>query len=181
MPTVFNGPSRLITLDSPTSSVLNVSVERLYSEWKEWWLIGDNSKFVPAFDNSVGGDPLLPGLNAGAYFFLNNETQLGQDGWRLTSTDEDQTINLTGNLIATDPDTTLILPTAGRSVLYLGLQPITQGLREVIQDLNLIRQIVGGRAEVSMDDRTVTVYDADDVTVLRTFDISADGRIRVIL
>jgi hypothetical protein len=38
--------------------------------------------------------------------------------------------------------------------------------------------MLAGRAVVSVDDLTVTIYDEDDVTVLKTFDISADGRIR---
>jgi len=176
MPT-FDGQNLTITLDAPTSSVLNQNVEAdLYSEWKSWARTSDNLKFPPAFDNSVGGDLLIPGLNSGAYFFLRNDL-----GWRIISSDEDQTVNYAGNLIAADPDTTLILPTPGRTVLHLGLQPVTQGLREVLTDLNLIRQVVAGRCVVSTDDLTVTVYDVDDVTILRQFSISADGRLRGVL
>jgi hypothetical protein len=48
------------------------------------------------------------------------------------------------------------------------------------EDLHLIKGLVGGDAEVSLDDQTVTIYD-NDVSprqVLAVYNISADGRIR---
>jgi hypothetical protein len=171
---IFDGANKLITLDAPTGGILNVSVEQdLYSDWKEWVLLSDNAKFLPAFSNSVGGDPLGTGLNAGAYFFLNNDI-----GWRIISSDEDQEARYFGNLVPIDVGLPIIIPTPGRTVLHLGLQPITQGTVDVLRELNVIRQIVGGRAVVSVDDLTITVYDEDDITILRTFSISADGRLR---
>ena len=170
----FDGANKVITLDAPTSGILEVDVQTdLYSEWKVWVQQSDNSKFLPAFSNSVGGDPLGGGLNAGAYFFLNNDL-----GWRIISTDEDQEVRYFGNLVPNDVSLPIVNATPGRTVLHLGLQPITQGIVEVLQDLNVIRQIVGGRAVVSMDDLTITIYDEDDVSILRTFSISSDGRIR---
>jgi len=45
-------------------------------------------------------------------------------------------------------------------------------------DVRLIKQMTSGNATVAVDDLTVTVLDEDDVTVLATFSLSADGRIR---
>jgi hypothetical protein len=239
--THFNGPQRLITLDTPTGGVLSVSVEiNLYSEWKEWVrgnysfntetdvngtteritytdhslhtgqrvfyyndggseniglvdgteyfvraddasgdrntfelydteanaeagpgttgrmnltasgvgngethrITADNSKFVNAF-RTIGGDPLAAGLDAGPYFFLQNQAILAadplpaRDGWRIVSTDEDQTINYQGNLIPEDSAVPIINVTTGRSVLHLGLQPITQRIDEVLSAAQL--------------------------------------------
>jgi hypothetical protein len=51
----------------------------IYSSWKEWTSLRDNSKYIPAF-RTTGGDPLPGGISLGAYFFLQN--QPGYD-WRL--------------------------------------------------------------------------------------------------
>jgi hypothetical protein len=77
---------------------------------------------------------LAAGLEAGPYFFLQNQTGFG---WRIISTDEDQTINYQGNLIPEDASLPIINVTTGRSVLHLGLQPITQRIDEVLSAAQL--------------------------------------------
>lgn len=91
-------------------------------------LLVDNSKWLNAF-RTVGGDPLTPGVEAGAYFFMQN--QAGYD-WRIISTDEDQTVNYNGNLVGEDPALSLIVATPTRTVLHLGLQPVTQRVDEIL-------------------------------------------------
>jgi hypothetical protein len=91
-------------------------------------ITADNSKWLPAF-RSAGGDPLTPGVEAGAYFFLQN--QVGAD-WRIISTDEDQTVNYNGNLVGEVSAVSLIVATPGRTVLHLGLQPVTQRVDEIL-------------------------------------------------
>lgn len=173
--TTFDGPNLLITLDNPTAGVLGVDIQRdLYSEWKDWVKIGDNAKYLPAFATS-GGEPVTNALDAGSYFFLQNQL-----GWRIISSDEDQTINYEGNLVAADGTLPIIVPTPGRSVLHLGLQPITQRLSDaLLSDVELIRQMLAGRSVISGDDLTVEVYERDGITILQTFSISADGRLRI--
>ena len=89
--------------------------------------VDDNSKFPLAF-RTTGGDPLTPGVQAGSYFFLQN-----QNGWRIVSFDEDQTINYNGNLVGEDSSIEVINPTPNRTVLHLGLQPVTQRVDEILQ------------------------------------------------
>lgn len=91
-------------------------------------IAADNSKFLEAF-RSISGDPLAPGLEAAPYFFLQNQAGFG---WRIISTDESQTINYQGNLVAEDSALPIINVTPGRSVLHLGLQPVTQRIDEVL-------------------------------------------------
>jgi hypothetical protein len=43
---------------------------------------------------------------------------------------------------------------------------------------HLADQSIAGRAVVSPDDLTVTIYDVDDVTILKVLNISADTRTR---
>jgi len=113
------GPATTGRLDLTASGVGNGEQHRFAA---------DNSKFMAAF-RTIGGDELTPGVDAGPYFFLQNGTlvdTIPQGSWRIISTDEDQTINYQGNLVAEESDEEIIIVTPGRSVLHLGLQPITQ-------------------------------------------------------
>lgn len=125
----YDGVNLVITLDAPTAEVLNQTVEQIYDDGKQWYLGGENSRF-PFPWRTTGGDPLTPGVEAGAYFFLQN-----QDGWRIISTDEDQTINYSGNLVAEDNVLPIIAETPGRTVLHLGLQPVTQRVDELLLEV----------------------------------------------
>lgn len=128
MATVFDGNTLTITLDTPTASVLDLDVQRLYSEWKEWMLASfQNMGYPPAF-RVVGGDPLTPGISAGAYYFLRNDL-----GWRIKSTEEDQTVYIAGNLAPQDSTLETVIPTTGNfTVAYIGLQPVTQNVSDVL-------------------------------------------------
>lgn len=124
MPT-FDGDNLIITLDSGVTDV-DVKAD-LYSEWKEWQLIGSNIKYPNAF-RTIGGDPLTPGINAGAYFFIRNDL-----GWRIKPPEEDITIYVVGNLAPQDSSLPILIPTTGNfRVLVAGLQPITQSVEAVL-------------------------------------------------
>jgi len=124
MPT-FDGDNLVITLDSGVTSI-DVEVD-LYSDWKEWMLLSDNAKYPPAF-RTIGGDNLTPGIEAGAYFFLQN-----QDGWRIKPPEEDITIFVSGNFAPEDSDAETVVPTDGAyTAAIFGLQPITQKVDELL-------------------------------------------------
>lgn len=124
----FDGVNLLITLPLGQR---NISVqEDIYSDWKVWAKEGDNLKYPPAF-YSVGGDPLTPGIVAGAYYFLRNDL-----GWRIKPAEEDATTFLDGNLAPTDALQGLFVPTdGGYTHAILGLPPISQA---VVPVLNIV-------------------------------------------
>jgi len=127
MPT-FDGPNLTIILDSGVTTV-DVEID-LYSDWKEWMLVSDNAKYPLAF-RTIGGDPLTPGIDAGAYFFIQN-----QNGWRIRPPEEDITILFSGNLAPEDSSLPILVPTIGAfSVLVDGLQPITQSVQSLLTDI----------------------------------------------
>jgi len=109
---------------------------------EDHFLSADNAKFPAAF-RTIGGDPLSPGLEAGGYFFLQNQDipastpNPARDGWRIISTLETQTINYAGNLIGEDASEQLIVVTPGFTVLHLGLQPVTQRVDEILTTAQL--------------------------------------------
>ena len=129
MATTFDGDNLLITLNAGGSVHTVDAQQDLYSEWKEWVKLGTNSKYPPAF-RTTGGDPLTPGITAGAYFFLRNDI-----GWRIKPAEEDATITLTGNLAPEDSTLPVFEPTTGLfTVAILGLQPITQNVAEILEE-----------------------------------------------
>jgi hypothetical protein len=100
---IFDGPNKVITLDTLVSTTVAV----IYSRWKDWAQITDNTKFLPAF-RVVGGDPLGGGVQAGINVFLRNDL-----GWRIRPPEQDIQIAINGNLYAEDPGVAAFIPTAG--------------------------------------------------------------------
>jgi hypothetical protein len=88
----FDGDNKLILVNNGITE-LDVKID-LYSDWKEWVVLSDNSKYEQAM-RSVGGDPLTGTQNLGATFFLMN-------GWRIVPYSGDHRLTITGNLY-TDP------------------------------------------------------------------------------
>lgn len=122
MATVFDGDTLTITLDTPTGGVLNLDIQRLYSEWKEWQLAAfQNIGYPPAF-RSVGGDAINASTSNVPFFFLRNDL-----GWRLRPAEADQTINITGQLAPQEPLLPITVPTIGDfTVLGFNVQPVAQ-------------------------------------------------------
>lgn len=69
----FDGVNRKIIV-SPYVDSIDVK-SNIYSDWKEWLRLYDNSKFLPAI-RTIGGDPVGGGLFAGDIYFLIN-------GWKV--------------------------------------------------------------------------------------------------
>lgn len=70
---VFNGDTKRIIITAPTSNV-NIKTD-IYSGWKNWVLLNDNSKYPQAL-RTIGGDPIGGGLKAGDMYFLMNGWQI---------------------------------------------------------------------------------------------------------
>ncbi len=178
----FDGDNLLILLPAAQTTV-DVQTE-LYSAWKDFVRLDPaNRRFPPAF-TTEGGTDTVPGEVSGRNFFLRNDL-----GWRIRPPEEDIEIVLAGNLFAQDTTLVIIVPTLGAFTVLTTIQRSSLALVEQTgisgltvgeaADLNLIKQMLSGNATVSLDDRTVTVFDTNGVTVLATFDISVDGRIRL--
>ncbi len=87
----FDGERSLIIVD-PGITSLDVR-EDLYSDWKRWFKISDNSKFIKAF-GIVGGNP-LPEDQLGLTYFL-----LGD--WKIRPYEGDHRLKISGNLYKQD-------------------------------------------------------------------------------
>jgi len=129
MPVSFDGENLIITLEA---GVTTLDAENgLYVAWKNWQLAG-NMRYPQAF-RTIGGDSLTPGVDAGAYFFIQNDL-----GWRIKPPEEDIAILLTGNLSPEDSSLPILIPTTGAfTVLVQGIQPITQNIDTIKTTLEL--------------------------------------------
>lgn len=70
---IFDGENKLIFI-SPGETIISVKTD-LYSDWKEWVQVDQNSKFEPAL-RTIGGDPLGETQYAGDMYFLINDWQI---------------------------------------------------------------------------------------------------------
>lgn len=116
MPSItFDGPNKIIEIgyDSATTEV---TVSAIYSRWKDW-VQSDNAQYQPAFDLSVGGNPLGAGLNLDGYFFLRNDL-----GWRVRAADQDHVLIIDGQMFGFATGTGVYLARPGRSITYREVQ-----------------------------------------------------------
>ena len=108
----FDGLTKIIQCDVGTTQF---SASSIYSDWKRWVTQGDNAKYVPAFDLSVGGNPLGGAVLLGAYYFLQN-------GWKIRPQDSDHTLIIEGNLFPVPDDAGLFLPTVSQRNVLIAMR-----------------------------------------------------------
>ena len=103
---VFNGITRQIEVTDPGIVSLDVELD-IYSAWKDWSQLSDNSKYAPAL-RTFGGDQTIPGQFAPKYFFLQNYWQVLINNGNVVSVEL--------NLYTDDFDTPyIVLPGSGVS------------------------------------------------------------------
>lgn len=105
---VFDGPNKLIRV-AEGETALDVQVD-IYSNWKEWMMVRDNSKYLQAL-TSIGGDPITDTASVGRTYFLEN-------GWRIQpyNTTAGYVLSVDGNLYTREPGGAPANPVSGVSV-----------------------------------------------------------------
>jgi hypothetical protein len=190
MPTItIDGPNRLIRIGFDAAETV-VDAGDLYSEWKRWVLLG-NSQYVPAFGESVGGNPLGGGVDLGSYYFLNNA-----QGWRIEPANQDHTLIINGELYPTDSGSPFIeFPfadvlvrlslssatqrvetgisglTPGESATLSNIETIVQAIQSVV---DFVTKILRNRRETNPSTGRQTIYDDDSTSVLIEGDLFED-------
>ena len=133
---VFDGERQLIIVE-PGITFLDVRKD-IYSEWKKWFLEGDNSKFGKAF-RVVGGNPLPEGQLGLTYFLLDN--------WRIRPFEGDHRLTIKGNLYRNDGEDP-IADTVGDFKVTVSMK--VSNLIDMI-GLNTSSTIGGGDVETTLD------------------------------
>lgn len=189
---IFDLPNRLIignAAEIDVNGFLELDWNRdVYSLAKQKWITDDTFNRHPFPFRVIGGDPLTATQTAPAFFFLQNGTTdvFGQSaGWRFRPAEQDHTVLITDNVVQESLTDPIFVPTVGGStVLIRGdvflAQTVETSVLSATEQLRLRRidRAVVGRATVSLDDQTVTIFDDDNVTPLVTLDVSVDGRER---
>ncbi len=104
------------TLDSNGDNVYTYSAQRLYSEWKDWLITDDNSKYPIAFD-TIGGEPISGTINVGDYYFMRTD-----NGWiGVAPSTENNTVIVEGNLFPRVPEQNImkVIPDTGFSTTFI--------------------------------------------------------------
>ena len=105
----FDGLSLTIKPNNSSS----FSAEDLYSRWKEWVQLSDNSKYPFAF-RTAGGDPIGGGQSVAPYYFLNTT-----DGWRIRPYEANYELRIAGNLYSDDANLAMFVPTLGNHTVTI--------------------------------------------------------------
>lgn len=116
----FDGVARLITLNPGTTAV--DVLQDIYSGWKRWVQVGDNSKFLPAF-SIVGGNDIDPtaGTKIPGYAFLTN-------GWRIKPDEADHNLAVVGGVILVDGGGDPFISTNGAYTVRVNYQQPVQAI-----------------------------------------------------
>jgi len=88
MTITFEGDNKIINI----SETNYIDAKTIYSEWKKWSQIDNNSKYTKAF-KTIGGEPTISGQYSPSYFFLLS-------GWKIKI--ENLSILIEGNLYSED-------------------------------------------------------------------------------
>ena len=88
----FDGINKLILINDGVTE-LDMQID-VYSDWKEWMLLYDNTKYLSAF-NTVGGEPTIAGQRLDVTYFLIN-------GWKFKPFPGSYDLVIVGNVFDVD-------------------------------------------------------------------------------
>lgn len=117
---IIDGPSKLFIFEASDGN--SISVQNVYSRWKDWVLLGDNSKWPQAF-LGVGGEDIdvLAGTKIPLYAFLAN-------GWRWRPREATHTLNVTTGVLLVEGGGDPFVNTLGAFVVRINYQQPVQAI-----------------------------------------------------
>ncbi len=121
----FDGVNRLIII---TDEQTEISVQTLYSEWKDWARQQDNLKYIRAF-RVVGGDPLPGEKRLGITYFIDSS-------WKIRPDESSHVLYINGNLYSED-GTNPFVPTLGSFNVQI-IQQVSSLVDSTVQQLEEI-------------------------------------------
>jgi hypothetical protein len=116
MAALFDGPNKLITLSTGTTSL---GIQTLWSDWVRWHSISDNGKYLPAM-RLLGGDTIDAIANTSVPFYVYL-----QNGWRIKPQEANHTLNVSGGILLVEEGGDPFVDTLGGfTVRILYQQPL---------------------------------------------------------
>lgn len=116
---IINGVTKTITL---TTGTTQVSVRDVWSRWVDWFLTGDNSKFLPTFEQVGGNDiDVSQGTSIPIYAFLVN-------GWKLKPQEANHTLTINDGILLVNGGGDPFLNTNGAYTVRINYQQPVQAI-----------------------------------------------------
>jgi len=176
----FDSTNLLIIVDTEGGATSTLTAGVLYGDWKEWVLLG-NAGIPPAFSNSVGGQTTVAPNKVGSYYFVRNDL-----GWRIRPDERDHELILDGNVFGADPALSIWAATVGaynvQTRLNLSSLTLVADMVTMQADTALARKLLDNRHVLSDGVASnEVIYDDDDVTVLRTYDVTDESDLAISL
>lgn len=138
----FDGNAKIITLTPGTTSV---SVRDLISRWADWLMVGDNMKYLPAFDQ-IGGNSInaVSGTSIPVYGYLINN-------WKIRPQESSHTLTVSDGVLLTLDGSDPFINTIGPHAIRINYQ----------QPVQAITVATGGGSAPSAADVTAAVWGSD--------------------
>ena len=115
----FNGITKIIQIDN---GVTTISVRALWSAWVNWFLTGDNSKFLPAFQTVGGNDiDISQGTKIPIYSFLQN-------GWKIKPQEANHTLTINDGILLVNGGGDPFINTVGAYTVRVNYQQPVQAI-----------------------------------------------------
>jgi hypothetical protein len=135
----FDAATQRINLSLGTTAL---DVRDLYSRWKDWVQVSDNTKYLPAF-SATGGDTIDSGAGTSipAYAFLTN-------GWRIKPQEANHTLAVTGGVLLVSGGGDPFVNTTGSYIVRINYS----------QPVQAITVSTGGGAAPSASDVAAAVW-----------------------
>jgi len=147
----------------------------IYSVWKRLVLTGPsplNPGAPPAFDTSVGGNPIGSGQEISPYFFVRNDL-----GWRLQAAAGSGELTLTGNLFAIDLTIPLFEADPGGGTVLVKQVVSPQSITDASGVASLAQLVDFHQNQLITDPLTgkINLYEDNGVTVQLQGDLFEDA------
>ena len=153
----------------------------IYSEWKRQLLTHANPALAagapPAFDVSVGGNPVNATQTISPYFFIRNDL-----GWRLEPAAGSGELEIAGNLFPFDVNTAYVQADSGGGTVLVRQLVSPQSLTNTTSDVTafqtqveeLVRLLKNKMVTNPVTGKLQLLSEVDDVTVLLEADLFED-------
>lgn len=156
---IFDGENKLIFVN-PEESTISIK-EDVYSGWKEWAAVRDNSKYLPAI-RTTGGDP-IPGTSqftGDSYFLINGwrfliDHSLDIDGVIFSDDYPSPFIEIAGTQIVTNKVSSLVQTVTTESIGGITV-PTVQQIRQEIDDYSTKLLAINTKVQTLTNSPSVT-------------------------
>lgn len=168
----FDGPNRIIILSQGSTSL---DVRLLWSEWVNWYLLSDHSKFLQAC-SCVGGQEVTSLTRIPIYIFLEN-------GWRIRPQESNHTLEVVNGFLVVSGGGDPFINTQGPFTVRVNYQQPVQAIAynstsidpaALSARLQILEKVLCNKTILDKSTGLMTLFDDDNVSTLMTAEVYED-------